>query len=379
MSARYQYGNLTIRKRKKGPDVWQFRWTENGRPQSVLIGTVEKYPAEADAERAVEYLRMKINAPNPQGQFHQMTVGALIDRFMAEYAPKRCRANTQTNYRSLFKNHIRARWSAELVQHVKIMAVEDWLESMPHSRQVKSHVRNLMHTLFQAAIRWEIIERNPVDLVRQSRKRLKVPRVLTPPEFRALLAQLAEPYRAMVLTVACLGLRVSELLGLQWGDFDFENLTVRIQRSVVEGQVYPTKTEASQGTLPLASELAATLLAHRTKAGHAADSDFVFAGENGKPRWKDCILADYIKPAAARAQIGKVGWHTFRHTYSTLLHAYGAAPAVQKELLRHANISTTLNVYTQAVSSEKREAAQNVVSLLYQSVLAGNSEKAANC
>ena len=91
MQARYQYGNLTIRKRKKGPDVWQFRWTENGKPKSVLIGTLEKYPAQADAERAVEHLRVKINAPNPQEQFHTATVGGLIDRFMQDYAPKRCR------------------------------------------------------------------------------------------------------------------------------------------------------------------------------------------------------------------------------------------------------------------------------------------------
>jgi len=77
---------LTLRKRAKGPDVWQFRWMENGKPKSVLIGTVERYPAQADAERAVEGLRMKINAPNPQEQFRAVTVAALIDRFMGEYA-----------------------------------------------------------------------------------------------------------------------------------------------------------------------------------------------------------------------------------------------------------------------------------------------------
>ena len=66
MQARYQYGNLTIRKRKKGPNVWQFRWMENGRLKSVLIGTVEKLPTQADAERAVEHLRIKINAQGPQ-------------------------------------------------------------------------------------------------------------------------------------------------------------------------------------------------------------------------------------------------------------------------------------------------------------------------
>ena len=113
----------------------------------------------------------------------------------------------------------------------------------------------------------------------------------------------------------------------------------------------PTKTEASESIQPLDPGLAETLLVHRAASTYyVADSDFVFAGESGKARWKDCILADYIKPAAARAGIGKVGWHTFRRTYSTLLHAFGTTPAVQKEMLRHANMQTTLNAYTQAVS-----------------------------
>ena len=77
------------------------------------------------------------------------------------------------------------------------------------------------------------------------------------------------------------------------------------------------------------------------------------------------MLADHIKPAAAKAGIGNIGWHTFRHTYSTLLHALGTTPAVQKELLRHADIQTTLNVYTRAVSADKRQAASKVVDVLW--------------
>ena len=71
--------------------------------------------------------------------------------------------------------------------------------------------------MYQAAIRWEIMERNPIDLVHQSGKRLKTPRILTPAEFKALVGELFEPYKTMVITVACLGLRVCELLGLQGG------------------------------------------------------------------------------------------------------------------------------------------------------------------
>ncbi|HEV2416405.1 MAG TPA: site-specific integrase [Terriglobia bacterium] len=376
MTARYQYGNLTTRKRKKGPDVWQFRWMENGKPKSVLIGTVKKYPTRADAERAVEHLRITINAENPQQNFHSVTVGALIDRFMEEYAPKRCRENTRNNYRGLFNNHIRAKWEAEFVQNVKTTAVEDWLESYPHSRQIKSHVRNLMHTLFQAAIRWEMVERNPIDLVRQSSKRLKKPGVLTPAEFKVLLQMLAEPYRTMVITVACLGLRVSELVALKWGDLDFQNLAVQVGRAFVRGEVNPTKTDASEGVLPLDPDLAEVLLAHRQRAVYVSDADYVFANESGNPRWPESMLTDHIKPAAAKAGVGNVGWHTFRHTYSTLLHALGTKPAVQKEVLRHANIQTTLNVYTRAISEEKRKAASEVAHTLYEFVPTGKAKSA---
>ena len=95
MTARYQYGNLTTRKRKKGPDVWQFRWMENGKPKSVLIGTIQKYPARADAERAVEHLRIKVNSQN-----YAETVGALIDRFLQEELPNGRRFQTQAEYRT---------------------------------------------------------------------------------------------------------------------------------------------------------------------------------------------------------------------------------------------------------------------------------------
>jgi integrase len=379
VAARYQYGTLTRRKRKKGPDVWQFRWVENAKLRSVLIGTVERYPTESDAERAIDHLRIRINAQNPQQEFHSTTVGALVDRFMEEYATKRCRENTRKNYLSLFKNHIRPTWGSEFVQNVKTIAVEDWLETYPHSRQVKSHVRNLMHTLYQAAIRWEMVQRNPIDLVRQSSRRLKKPRALTPANFTALLDQLAEPHRTMVLTAACLGLRVSELIALQWGDLDFEGLTIKIARSFVRGEINETKNEASESTLPLDLDLAEVLLAHKANAVYRSNSDYVFAGESGKPRWPETMLADYLKPAAVRAGIGRIGWHTFRHTYSTLLHSLGTTPAVQKELLRHANVQTTLNVYTQAVSAEKREAASRVIHALYQTVLSGKPDPRAKC
>lgn len=222
-----------------------------------------------------------------------------------------------------------------------------------------------MHVVFECARRWRFVGRNPIELVRQTGNRRAIPRVLVPAEFCALLSQLREPHRTMVLVAGCLGLRASEVTGLQWQDLDWDGLTVTIRRGVVHGREGEAKTEASEKPLPLDPDLAHELLKHRQRSTYVQLTDFVFAGDSGKPRWQETILADHIMPAAARAGIqGKVGWHTFRHTYSTLLRAHGTDVKVQQELLRHADVSTTLNIYTQAVSAQKREAASTVVLVL---------------
>jgi len=103
--------------------------------------------------------------------------------------------------------------------------------------------------------------------------------------------------------------------------------------------------------LPIGPALAKALLEFRRRVTYVDSADYVFAGDSGRPTWHGIMLTDYIKPAAIRAGIGKVGWHTFRYTFSSILHDTGTAIAVQKELLRHADIHTTMKIYTQAVSA----------------------------
>jgi integrase len=82
-----------------------------------------------------------------------------------------------------------------------------------------------------------------------------------------------------------------------------------------------------------------------------------------QPLWPDSLLKRWIKPAAKRVGIRKkVGWHTFRHTYSTLLRANGEDIKVVQELLRHANSKITMDLYTQSLSPTKREAQGRVAS-----------------
>jgi site-specific recombinase XerD len=75
-----------------------------------------------------------------------------------------------------------------------------------------------------------------------------------------------------------------------------------------------------------------------------------------------------VVPAAERIGIQRrIGWHTFRHTYSTLLQSVGAEFKVMPELMRHSSLRSTLNVYTQAVTPAKHEAQAAVLSLVFSS------------
>ncbi len=102
---------------------------------------------------------------------------------------------------------------------------------------------------------------------------------------------------------------------------------------------------------------------------YASDADWLFARDRlfGKmPIWANVSLQKILQPAAKRAGITKrIGWHTFRHTYSSLLSEYGSDVKVVQELMRHAKISTTMEVYTHARMETKREAQSRVVDVLF--------------
>src|SRR5690349_23867657 len=96
-------------------------------------------------------------------------------------------------------------------------------------------------------------------------KRRRQPRVLSSDEFWKLIRCLDEPYCSMVLTCQCLGLRISEVMALKWSDFDFDSLTLRVQRGIVHGRVDDVKTEYSNDDLPLDADYRTMMLAWRAQ------------------------------------------------------------------------------------------------------------------
>ena len=241
------------------------------------------------------------------------------------------------------------------------MAVESWLGTLPLANGSRAKVRNIMSALYSHAMRWEFFDKNPITLVRQSAKRGRVPDVLTVAELKALLAELTGVYRVMVFVAVVTGLRVSELLGLRWQDCDFASGEICLSRGIVRQRETLMKTEASRKPVPLGAGLADVLMQWRAQCAYNQPSDYLFASpeKDGKqPMWPNSAMEKHIRPAAIRAGIGKrIGWHMFRHSFGTLVKGQGADVATTQALMRHANVSVTMDRYVQAIGEAKTDGA----------------------
>jgi integrase len=283
---------------------------------------------------------------------------------------------TRIVYSEFLKRWIRPHWGRLGIRDVRTVAVERWLKQLCRvngehlADATKAKIRNLMSVLFNHAIRYEWLEqgRNPITLVRQSAQRKWTPEILEPHEIQGLLLQLNSCFRLMVLLDVTTGLRRSELLALRWSDVDFSNLELNIVRSIYLRKVGNCKTEASRKPVPLDAHVAADLWLWKEASKYSKSDDWIFASPRtrGKfPYWPDVLLLKIIQPAALRAGITKrVGWHTFRHSYSSLLVANGENVKVVQELMRHASSRFTLDVYSQARKGAKRHAQERVVQMI---------------
>jgi len=276
--------------------------------------------------------------------------------------------STKVTYEGYLNKWILSRWGNYPLVRVNAGEVELWLRSLTLARASCAKIRNLMSVLFNHGIRHEISDRNPIQLVRQSAKRKAVPVVLTPREVQRLLSALALRERTLVLVAFGTALRMSELFALKWRDVNFQTSEVNIVRSIVFQVISPCKTEASQKPVPLDPQLADALLLWRQQTRYKGPDDWVFASPAARgrhPYWGQCIMRTFIRPAALKVGIVKaIGWHTFRHTYSSLLRQNRTDIKVTQELLRHASSRVTLDTYTQAVTLHKRKAQSDVMRLL---------------
>ncbi len=221
----------------------------------------------------------------------------------------------------------------------------------------------------------------------------------TVPEIIKMLVTIGnnELAAAVVAVAAFTGLRHSELRGLQWGDYDEKNQRLHVHRSVWRTQIQPTKTDASEASVPVLDIAKMFLENHRHHLIGLEDegdlgktlqpTDWMFEGEKRRtslnlnnlvrrtisPMLKLCVTcglrfdqhAEQKHEFELNPEIPQWrGWHTFRRSLASNLYSLGVKPALIQAILRHADINTTLSYYVQVPEKDVKAALDELNSLM---------------
>jgi len=200
----------------------------------------------------------------------------------------------------------------------------------------------------------ELITRNPAAGIRIGEVFARQPhetedeqpktKALSEAELRRLLFALDHEWRPLVELLATTGLRISEALGLRWGDLDLEQRRLRVRRRVRGDDIDAPKSKYAKREVPLTPAVARRLQEMRQETARRAD-ETVFTRPNGSRIERTAPLRA-VHAAAKRAGLGDwVGLHTLRHSYASILFSRGCNAVQVQRLLGHHSAAFTLATY----------------------------------
>ncbi|WP_433530319.1 tyrosine-type recombinase/integrase [Micromonospora sp. CA-263727] len=239
----------------------------------------------------------------------------------------------------------------------------------PSARTVKD-IRGVLRSALNHAATEELVTRNAAALVKLPPVRRRKGRAWTSDEARRFLESARadrDPLYAAYVLILVLGLRKGEVLGLTEDAVDLAagELSIGWQLQRVGGQLLhrETKTQTSDATLPLPDICAAALdlrqsarKKDRDQAGIAwQGSRLLFTTRYGTPVEPRNFNRSW-DARCARAEVRKITVHDARRTCATLLVDLDVHPRVIMQVLRHAEVSVTMEIYSQASSDATRDA-----------------------
>jgi len=133
-----------------------------------------------------------------------------------------------------------------------------------------------------------------------------------------------------------------------------------VRESVYDGHFGTPKTEAGVRQVPLSSPALKLMSDWKEQTESTGANALVFGTAVGAPLAPNNVLRRHVYPACKRLGLPRASWLTFRRTYSTWSHQQGVPGKVTAQLMGHANVDTTINVYTQVLDGSARDAVERI-------------------
>lgn len=287
------------------------------------------------------------------------------------------RDNTFATYKERIRNHMIPYFGKMKLSDLKPMHIKEWHDKLKKqiNRTTIQDVHKLMKRIVRDAVLWEVIAKNPFDLIKTPTSETKKMEIWEKEDVSYFLANIKDDplYIAFYLALTT-GMRQSEILGLRWESVNFENRTISVTATLqkTSGKIIEnTKSKTSARNIQVSAEIIHELKKHRKEqkqkqliAGTAwKHHDLVVSTGFGTP-----IIARNLNRSFDRLKnklkMKQITFHELRHSHATLLLKANIHPKIVSERLGHSTIKVTLDRYSHVIPNMQKEAADMIDQLL---------------
>jgi len=358
---------VTVREVKRGSGVWHVFITVNGNRKSKKIGE-KRLALEVAAKLRAKLLLGELHLDDRKKIFTFQEYSLL---WIENYIKPTRKPGTYSRYEEILRLYVNPDLGKKQIDRITRGDIKGFLLGL-HKRQVSrstiSLCRDVMSGALGQAVDDELIPGNPVTGVLKALKleRDKKP-VIEPLTFEEVdlflttCEKYVPKYYPLFLTACRTGVRLGELLALEWRDIDFNSKFIRVERSFKGGKVSDTKTgkirrvdmsdqlheelkrlhvTRQQEALSQGRDFPNPVIFHHYKGGHLSQN----------------TARNVFKRMLAKAGIRELRFHDLRHTFASLLLTNGESLAYVKEQLGHSSIQMTVDIYGHLIPGSNRDA-----------------------
>lgn len=338
--------------RKRGK-TYLFEYRYKGKYYNKTV----KLPDNVTEKQIQNYLnRFCIDIEDNIKPRSNINFSSFAQKWLDEYARVNLSERTVVTYINILNSRILPYFNNRQLNDIESYDIQCFLNSFKNtlkSNTIKKY-KDLLSKIFNTSIKWGLIKNNPcymIEIPKGKQNNFK-PIFLDKDEYEKLLECLNnEPTKYQVIIQLALkcGLRRSEISALEWKNIDFKNNTISIEKAMSyirgSGQILKeTKTKTSCRTIHISKSLINLI----DKLERKTELVFNYEHIDNITKWFNRFLKKY--------NLKYMRFHDLRHTHATILISNNVNMKTVSSRLGHANISTTLDIYTHSLNEDDKKA-----------------------
>lgn len=335
-------------------EAWYFVTKVNGkRIRKALSQSITEARRIRD-----EYLREILlhgDIQKPKDKPDRVPLFGEIAQEWVQIISKEIKTSTLEDYRYTMNRYVLPEFGNRPIAMINYLEIKKFVSNLTCSHKRKNNVLVPMRSVFKHAFLSEIIDKNPMDRI----KNLKIEKPdihpLSMEEVRKVLESVSSRYRNFFIVAFFTGMRFGEMAALKWRNVDFRLGVIKVRETRVLGEEGRPKTKKSSRDIKMLAPVIEAMRDQMKETVGKTEAGYVFLNQYGKPVEPMPTNFHVWKPALKKAGLEPRPLYQTRHTFATLMLDAGEHPGWVQKMMGHETMQMIYEKYYSYIKSYERD------------------------